>query len=526
MAENLLLIDTIQSLVRQHGLEACRKAMAEAAFSFTATKHENLPPLSRIRLDADSDYDGILTLLERSVHVNIALEISAIPREEDALRLERLLSTVQNDRVEWLQKYSTSSAAGNDDRGRWEELILSGYNAHMSYILSSKDCVQLFRRVVLRRKPPSEVTDITGLLIPDPLLYKVGTQIVKGNIDHLVLRDCWLSVHHAETLKRILMKAPLKSLEFGEIRFTDRPRCLLRLVEGFEQAYPRLENLTWKEMNLDTDSLPLRCLFIRSLGQMPTLRVVHVRLPLYPQRDDIAMALSDVLRSNCNIKTLHLVLEVDESSLPREWEVQQLADLWEQSCSHLIPFWTALKANTSLRTLNLVMDGSHVHYPDLPRSLVTNAMMVALSWQNTISSINVDTYAKTERGSVFDFEQLMELRTPASPQQSIHRKIRKLKNMFRGQAAATLMHLVKDRLPYVYDIGINTPLDIRDGNSSDFNRLKLQLEKNQVGMTLFRETVPAGLWSCVLEKAANSEPAPTSGIYCMVKELVKSGIIK
>ena len=102
-----------------------------------------------------------------------------------------------------------------------------------------------------------------------------------------------------------------------------------------------------------------------------------------------------------------------------------------------------------------------------------------------------------------------------------------------------LLQLVSNQLPYLHDVGVTNWGQCKDFFSTDelpsaldlLNNVLTQMDDNQVGMTLFEPevvpTVPAGLWSIVLKKAANcrreTAELPWTRIFKVVRKMVQVG---
>jgi hypothetical protein len=531
------LVEIMKVLIQLNGLEKCEEALAEAWYA-TRTQEQGCYRSSVcVTLDSPSGNSGILKLLEHSIGLNVNLEIKAIPDELDALHLKEILNIFNDRRVTWGRKYEGGQTIAKD-RGRWSALTLSGYNEHMKHVLEDRS-MELFREVRITRSAEMEAFDITARLIPDPLINLVAAQAARGTIDFIAFISCWMSVYHTEVLKRIMANVALKSLVVREVQFTDPTRCLTRLAEGLETC-KGIRNLEWLEINQspsvhDPATIEHRCQLVRSLGRVANLRIVRTRLSL--GSEDMAIAVSDLIRSNCQMEELDVAFEGDDSVLDGDAE-EELDDHVVDVGNRLHSLWPALRRNTKLRKLRIEVDGSLFRYPGPPAPVVRCALSLAMSVDNTLSEILIDDPIHE---SCFPLSHFL-LHSPILPaHEMVQCKVRVLKECLSNADVPTLQHLVRDRLPYLYDLGISAR-DSRDrrkwlvatcGEASprvnEWDELQLQLEKNQVGMTLFHElvlpTVPAGLWPVVLAKATKGD-IPTSGVYCILQKLIQSGTVR
>jgi hypothetical protein len=530
------LVETMKVLVQMNGLENCERALAEAWFAkCTSAQRWDRSPAS-VKLDAQSSASGILNLLECSVGVDIFLEIKGIADEGDAIHLREILNTFNNRRVIWGRKYATRLRT-QEESLRWSVLTLSGYNEHMKHVLEDGS-MGLFREVRVTRSDEREASDITARLIPDPLINQVAALAARGNIELLGLTSCWMSVYQTEVLQQILSMVALRSLAVWEVQFTDPIRCLTRLAEGFEKC-KGIRSLEWLEINHGVVHDPLtlepRCRLVRSLGRAPNLRNVRTRLSL--GSEEMVFAVSDLIRSNSEIESLDVAFEADDSIVEGETE-DELDDHVLAVGNRLHLLWPALRINTKLRKLRIEVDGSLFRYPGPPAPVVRCALGLACSPENTLSEIHIaDTYHQCS----FPFTSFLQQTPILPPNEVVQCKVRVFKECLCNADMPTLLHLVRDRLPYLYDIGI-FPGDMRDRRKSlvarwgersrrisEWDDLHLQLEKNQVGMTLFHDlvlpSVPIGLWPVLLAKST-IPPVPWSGVYCMLQKLVQSGIVR
>ena len=523
------LLETMKYLIDVNGLEKCEEALAEAWFAKCTSEQrwDRLPAC--VKLDAQSSDSGVLELLGRSVGVDVLLEIKAIAGKSDATRLKEILNTYNNRRVMWGRKYAKFHI--QEEKGQWSVLTLSGYDDHLKAILDDRS-VDLFREVRITRADEMGASDITARLIPDPLINQVAALVARGNIELLGFKSCWMSVYQTEVLQRLLSNVGLRDLVVWEVQFTDPIRCLSRLAEGFEKC-KGIHNLEWQEINSVHDPLTLeqRCRLVRSLGRAPNLRSVRTRLSL--GSDDMATAVSDLIRSNCGIEALDVSFEADDSVLEAETE-EELDHHVMNVGNRLDPLWPALHINTKLRKLRIEVDGSVFRYPGPPAAVVRCALQLICSPENTLSEIHI---ADPHRQCSFPFMSFLQQLPLLPPHEQLRCKVRVFKECLCTADMETLRRLVQ-RLPYLYDVGLSdcrnrrNSLVIASGKNSpvvhEWDDINFQLEKNRVGMTLFHElvlpTVPTGLWPLVLAKAT-LPPVPRSGIYCMLQKLVQSGIV-
>jgi len=526
------LLETMAFLIENHGLETCEEALAEAWFAKCAHgQHSERLPAS-IKLDARSSDSGILKLLEHSVGVDIWLEIKGIANSSDARHLKRILNSFHQRRVLWGRKYCNSET--EEERSRRSILTVSGYDEHVKDILGDRS-MDLFREIKITRSEEMGASDITARLIPDPLINQVASLVDRGNIEFLGFTRCWMSVYQAEILQHILFDVALRDLVLWEVQFTDPSRCLTRLAEGFEKC-SGLRNLEWQEISSANDPLTLehRCRLVRAMSRVPDLRSIRIRLNL--GSDHIALAVSDLIRSDCGLESLDVSFEADDSIVEGETE-EELDNHVRVVGTRLHSLWPSLLRNTKLRRLRIEVDGSLFRYPGPPSAVVRSALDLAFSTNNTLSEIHIsDTY----RQCSFPFLPFLQDIPVLSPEERVLCKVRVLKECFFTVDVNSLAYLV-NRLPYLYDIGFS-PSDVRDrrkllvasnGTNSrvvkEWDEIVFQLEKNKVGMTLFHKfvlpTVPDGLWAVVLAKASSAPQFPQSGIYCMIQELVQSGIV-
>ena len=538
------LLEGMATLVLRYGVQKCRNAL-NAAVSIDHAMDEE---------DVDQtffDINEVVTIFfEGHSFMNSLISLDGenkvclhFDRSDEPKEIELILKV--------LEKYSDSirnlltfDLKHEHQRKRFQlgTLTLSGRaDVAVEKILARPDVMSLFQRVVVVG------ADFESDPIPDGSMIHVKELVVYrgGSISSLSVEgESDLNYEDASQFPDMLKINQLKSLEVAatiECSF-DRNGLTKSLTES-------LNDHVWKF----ADSSKMQVL---NLGRLVNCNNTEIQQELF-----------DVVGTLPNLQSFGITLEEVSSLEPligsmSEWKIRYLNVCFDFTNHGLNfrPLFDAVAASQFIRTLSLEYTptfwtiqyyhgGIYRHSP-FPMEVQQQAFDFALSL--TRGALR----AFTCRG-IWESSSIPRLVSEAvHPGIQSKCQLRRFNFMRSGgwifwlterentsvilPTLQALLDLVSTRLPYLHDVGISKwvhQYGLRNGSCSIpgamalYTTLMARLDDNQVGMTLFEPdvlpTVPAGLWSMILENAITCRNAhfevPWTSIFKMVRRLVEVG---
>lgn len=549
-------LDTMESLVDKFG-RTCRFAL-EVAYSKKEIKRRQQGKAAS-RNDDDITYvmkdftwkgqagpntdgrDHRMTVLAYFYAENRTEPLNefSIPRVLDEDEEEAILLTFSHYNKMRLDRLKdNNNTQGSDAHGRWKQLRLgSSIESPSSSRILEHPSMELFQGVCIGKPSFKKMRVSSGLMLTLRKLY------ARGKHDTLQIFNLSLSAEDAIHLGEIIGSNCLREVVFSHLWFGNSMEYIRQglhqleaLPSNNETNSARLKKMTIAfELQADEDEATR---LLASLGRLRSLKELDLSSPF---EAPIAQALvQDVISSpTCCIEKLSLCWVTYLSLNLREHPA-----MWEALCR-------AVESNHNIRDFDLTAaDISNDHTTPMPSLFLMimssnctlrqfcskHPLMPGLRWSDLPpfigdgppSNQRPSQVRRVDFGIMYCFSEF------------IH-------------DIQIVLHMVSNCLPYVYDLmdmvpgwgSLNRRMDEHMKNNtldteadSDVRMLQVWLERNQVGRALLlpavAPTVPMGLWSIVLEKAANSRSVlfkddkerrrpPVDGIFFVIQGLVHQG---
>lgn len=372
------------------------------------------------------------------------------------------------------------------------------------------DCIKLFDTI--------EVHGDVNHRRLDPYAFEALIDVYQNRrvVPNLAFKNCSFSPFETHKLKTLLLTNSLRGLSFEKIRFLDPAVSSSHFAEGLSFTHELRDLSIRLPLQTDDTSEGGR----ETLFQYDTLGKTLVR------------SITDYLTVSNRAKkltSLRLTWRYDAS------DTDQVEDLR--------PLLDSLKGHPTLRSIFIAIDSP---FTSNPQTLFVPLVEFVKSVTTSIPNITFSFYPSPNLCGVENMASLL------SNDENYSCRVRHFRmdsgtvrnrvycaigweNCKSRAMAETLLKLLTRQMPYLFDLGVSwedTPDWERDGKC--WEKLKLQVERNQVGRALYHSsvvsTIPLGLWPLVLAKAAKSvsivtQKRPYDGIYDMLTNVAQIGIL-
>jgi hypothetical protein len=398
------------------------------------------------------------------------------------------------------------------------------------------------------------------VMILDELMLRLQKLVCRHeSLKSLVIERSKLSAFHASVLQRMLESNSLHGLMLDDTTFSDDSICFELLIDGLESVQRTKGKLTdFVLCDLDVMKNPSfqaeQCRLFRSLGGLPNLEYLNMTLTCDSGEIPRAFGKEVLLHPECRIENLELTWVKEGKRGENNGDVDEIGARFDD-------FFSAFQQNTSVSviTFNFIYDNDM----DCPDSIIKHLFSMALSprkhcWHIDIThdralvAFKITNLSEfVSQNESFNESEAYECKLLKFPFASFPDRLFGEEAEHRDSNIQCLLHLLKNRLPYLYFIGMDygewriiknemvEKLGPESESVTNWDQVWICLEQNRVGMALLHplvaSSVPLGLWPVILANTTSEMSSPTEdndwdrgsnpldGLFAVVRGLFMGG---
>jgi hypothetical protein len=523
------LLDDVEALAERFGFSNLQEAVHAVSFSPAGIKgnadggyiwnSELIESNLQLHCDHRSAMKGTLSILNAGYITNyseVVLTIDESISDRDTKKIIQAMNSHNERRLEWGEYYDTSL---DPYVGRWCKLVILSYSDNVKSILEHPSMV-IF--------PCVKISFSDNTIIPDELMLLLQRLVCRhGSLVALFVENATLSNYDCCLLQRMLDQKSFHELSFDAVAFSDNSICFEHLLEGLgallprdnkgeEDAHAGLKLLAFHNLEIMLNPRFHRaqcCRLLHSLAGLPGLRFLAMSLPC-EATVEIQGCLGDLLvHPDCNLKSLQL-----------DWVHEEN----DASGATFAVFFNAFRLNETVSSLKFAIG-------EYTEPIIKQLFQTALLPRKHVWRIEVDEGFPPIRDlskyicptEEFDASKTFECKINAFLFCWIGLFDNDTSEEQRDTNIQCLLYLLKDRLPYLADIGLvynewqTTKAQIADTagpdsqSAKDWDQVWTCLERNQVGMALLQPSVvlsvPLGLWPLIVARTTMKMSSPVEG---------------